>query len=139
MALAITRRDDWKLAMVLPRADPVLAGAWYAMLVLRGVLPALFAVAMGVLVGTIQRGEPLAGPLVAVGVIFVVLQVVNPLHQAIGLNLGDRTAAWLYDRLTEASVRPPGMGHLEDPKLTSDMVVAREFDLGMTGPPLSLS
>jgi len=139
MALAITRRDDWKLAMVLPRADPVLAGAWYAMLVLRGVLPALFAVAMGILVGTIQRGEPLAVPLVAVGVIFVVLQVVNPLHQAIGLNLGDRTAAWLYDRLTEASVRPPGMGHLEDPKLTSDMVVAREFDLGMTGPPLSLS
>ena len=32
-------------------------------------------------------------------------------------NLGDRTAAWLYDRLTDACVRPPGMGHLEDPQL----------------------
>jgi ABC-type multidrug transport system fused ATPase/permease subunit len=31
------------------------------------------------------------------------------------------------------------MGHLEDPKLTSDLVVARDFDLGMTGPPLSIS
>ncbi|HEX8966717.1 MAG TPA: ABC transporter ATP-binding protein, partial [Chloroflexota bacterium] len=54
-------------------------------------------------------------------------------------NLGDRTAAWLYDRLTEACVRPRGMGHLEDPALTSDLTVARDFDLGMTGPPLSLS
>ena len=63
----------------------------------------------------------------------------TPMHQAVSTNLGDRTAAWLYDRLTDACVRPPGMGHLEDPKLTSDLVVARDFDLGMTGPPLSIS
>jgi ABC-type multidrug transport system fused ATPase/permease subunit len=31
------------------------------------------------------------------------------------------------------------MGHLEDATLTSDLTVAREFDLGMTGPPLSIS
>src|SRR5205814_7563035 len=58
---------------------------------------------------------------------------------AVSANLGDRTAAWRYDRLTEACVRPPGMGHLEDPKLTNDLTVARDFDLGMTGPPLSIS
>jgi ATP-binding cassette subfamily B protein len=69
----------------------------------------------------------------------VLLQVLSPIHQAVSANLGDRTAAWLYDRLTEACVRPPGMGHLEDPKLTSDLTVARDFDLGMTGPPLSIS
>ena len=65
--------------------------------------------------------------------------MLSPIHQAVSANLGDRTAAWLYDRLTEACVRPPGMGHLEDPKLTSDLTVARDFDLGMTGPPLSIS
>src|SRR6185436_3879975 len=65
--------------------------------------------------------------------------VLTPIHQAISANLGDRTAAWLYDRLTEACVRPQGMGHLEDPSLTSDLTVARDFDLGMTGPPLSIS
>src|SRR5207302_7909936 len=54
-------------------------------------------------------------------------------------NLGDRTAAWLYDRLTGACVRPPGIGHLEDAKLTGDLTVARDFDLGMTGPPLFIS
>ena len=71
--------------------------------------------------------------------IFVLLQVLSPIHQAVSTNLGDRMAAWLYDRLTEACVRPPGMGHLEDPALTSDLTVARDFDLGMTGPPLSIS
>ena len=80
-----------------------------------------------------------AGPLALVGVVFVLLQVLSPIHQAVSANLGDRTAAWLYDRLTEACVRPPGMGHLEDPTLTSDLTVARDFDLGMTGPPLSIS
>jgi len=31
------------------------------------------------------------------------------------------------------------MGHLEDPKLTADLTAAREFDLGMSGPPLWMS
>ena len=64
-----------------------------------------------------QQGQSLAAPLALVGGVFMLLQILVPLHQAIGANLGDRTAAWLYDRLTEACVRPPGMGHLEDPSL----------------------
>jgi ABC-type multidrug transport system fused ATPase/permease subunit len=124
---------------VLPKADRPLAVVWWILLVLRGVLPALFAIAMGVLVSAVERGDPLAGGLALVGTVFVLLQVLSPIHQAVGANLGDRTAAWLYDRLTEACVRPPGMGHLENPKLTNDLTVARDFDLGMTGPPLFIS
>jgi ATP-binding cassette, subfamily B, bacterial len=132
-------RNGWKFFAVLPKADSTLAWAWWVVLVLRGVLPAVFAVAMGVLVGAVQRGESLAAALTLVGVVFVLLQVLTPIHQAVGANLGDRTAAWLYDRLTEACVGPPGVGHLEDPKLTSDLTVARDFDLGMTGPPMFIS
>ncbi len=135
----LTERKEWKFFGVLPKADPGLAVAWWTVLLLRGILPAAFAIAMGVLVGAVQRGNPLAGPLAFTGAIFVLLQVLSPIHQALSANLGDRTAAWLYDRLTEACVRPPGMGHLEDPKLTNDLTVARDFDLGMTGPPLSIS
>ena len=135
----LTLRNEWRFFGVLPKADSFLATAWWTVLVLRGVLPAAFALAMGVLVGAVQRGDTLTGPLTLVGAVFVLLQILTPIHQAIGANLGDRTAAWLYDRLTEACVRPPGMGHLEDPKLTGDLTVARDFDLGMTGPPLSIS
>jgi ATP-binding cassette subfamily B protein len=134
-----TARKEWKFFAVLPKAAPALAAGWWTVLLLRGILPAAFAIAMGVLVGAVQRGQSLTEPLAFAGSIFVLLQVLSPIHQALSANLGDRTAAWLYDRLTEACVRPPGIGHLEDPTLTADLTVARDFDLGMTGPPLSIS
>jgi ABC-type multidrug transport system fused ATPase/permease subunit len=132
-------RNEWKFAGVLPRADRPLALAWWTILVLRGLLPALFAIAMGLLIGAVQRGENLTPPLALVGVVFVLLQVLSPIHHAVGANLGSRTAAWLYDQLTTACVRPQGMGHLENPKLTNDLTMARDFDLGITGPPLAFS
>jgi len=84
---------------------------------------------MGVLVGAVQRGDPLADPLAFAGSIFVLLQVLSPIHQAVSANLGDRTA----HGSTTGSPRlraPAGHGHLEDPALTSDLTVARDFDLG---------
>jgi ATP-binding cassette, subfamily B, bacterial len=135
----LRERKAWQFFSVLPRADAALAASWWIVLALRGALPVLFAVAMGALVGAVQRGSNLAQPLALVGAVFILLQVLTPLHQAISSNLGDRTAAWLYDRLTEACVRPPGIGHLEDPRLMSDLTLARDFDLGMTGPPLSIA
>jgi ATP-binding cassette subfamily B protein len=123
----------------LPKADGTLASVWWAVVLLHGILPALFAIAMGVLVDAVQRGELLTGPLIVVGVIFVLLQVLTPLQTAVSHNLGDRTAAFLYDRLTTACARPQGIAHLENPALTADLTVARDFDRGMTGPPLSYS
>ena len=104
-----------------------------------GVLPAFFAIVAGTLVGAVQRGESVVSPLILVGIVFVPLQVLPVIHRAIGANLGSRTSAWLYDRLATACVRPPGMGHLESPKLTSDLTMARDFDQGITGPPMSIS
>ena len=132
-------RNTAKLATALFRADPALATVWSSVLLLRGVLPAGFAIGMGQLVGAVQQGAPLATPLTLVGAAFVLLQILAPIHRALSANLGDRTAAWLYDRLTDACVEPPGIGHLEDATLTSDLVTARDFDRGMTGPPLSIA
>ena len=132
-------RNEWKFFAVLPKADTALAVLWWTILVLRALLPVAFALVMGSIVSRVQRGETLAGSLLLTGVVFVLLQILAPIHQAVCANLGDQTAAWLYDRLTEACVRPPGIGHLEDPKLTNDLTVARDFDLGMMGPPLSIS
>ncbi|HZS94957.1 MAG TPA: ABC transporter ATP-binding protein [Chloroflexota bacterium] len=132
-------RQEWQFFSVLPRADRTLAVAWWIVLLLRGALPAGFAIAMGVLVGAVQHHSNLTEPLALAGTIFFLLQVLTPIHTAISSNLGDRTAAWLYDRLTDACLRPPGMGHLEDPKLAADLSMARDFDIGVTGPPLSVS
>src|SRR6266508_1409639 len=130
---------QWKFAGVLPRAGRTLALAWWTILVLRGLLPAVFAIAMGALVGAVQSGADLTRALVLFGAAFLLLQILPPAHRAVGANLGSRTAAWLYDQLTIACARPPGMGHLENAALTTDLSMARDFDLGITGPPLSIS
>lgn len=130
---------EWQFFSVLPKADRPLATAWYGVLLLRGLLPAGFAVVTGVVIAAVHGRESLAGPLVAMAVVFVALQVLTPLHNALSFNLGDRTSAWLYDRLTAACTGPEGIAHLEDPELSADLQVARDFDRGMTGPPLSTS
>ena len=132
-------RQEWKFLTILPRANPFLAAVWWSALVVRSLLPALFAVAMGLLVGAVETGGDLVWPLAGVGAVFVLLQVLPPLHLAAGTNLGSAAAAWLYDQLTVACVEPPGIGHLEDPQLAGDLTMARDFDLGISGPPLSIS
>src|SRR5580692_3624671 len=139
MIRRLTARKEWKFFSVLPKADRPLAYAWWLALLLRGTLPAVFTITMGVLVGAVQRSDSLVAPLAMVSVVFVLLQVLSPLHQAMGANLGSRTGAWLNDELAAACVAPPGMGHLEDPSLTTDLTMARDFDLGISGPPLSIA
>jgi ATP-binding cassette subfamily B protein len=130
---------EWTFFASLPRAGVGLAAAWWIALIARGVLPALFAIAMGLLAGAVQRQAPLGNALLFGGIVFVLLQITGPIHRAVSTNLGDRVAAWLNDRLTNACVRPPGLAHLENSALGSDLVIARDFDLGMTGPPISIS
>ena len=132
-------RPEWKFLAILPRANPLLAAIWWTVLVLRSLLPALFAVAMGLLVGAVEAGDGLGWPLAGVGAVFVLLQVLPPLHLAAGANLGSSAAAWLYDELTVSCVEPRGIGHLEDPELAGDLTMARDFDLGISGPPLAIS
>jgi hypothetical protein len=100
--------NEWKFFGALLKGDPLLAFAWWTVLILRGVLPAAFAIAMGVLVAAVQRGDSLGGPLTLMGVIFILLQVLTPVHQAISANLGDRTAAWLRSVDSLPSVRRHG-------------------------------
>src|SRR5436190_16755546 len=135
----VRARQEYQFFGALFRAAPGLAYGWWVLLALRGLLPAGLAVATGALIGAVQDGGSLAVPLIVVGIVFVLFQVLTPLHLAISANLGSRTAAYLYDRLITATTAPAGIAHLERPDLTTDLTVARDFDLGITGPPLSIS
>lgn len=139
MLSRLRQRQEVPFFGVLFRASPGLASLWWLLLLLRGSMPALLAVGTGVLVGAVNDGASLAGPLTFVGVVFVVFQVLTPLQQAVSANLGAVASDWMNDRLMVAAVEPPGMGHLESPELTDDLSVAREFDLGYTGPPLFIA
>lgn len=136
---SLRRRQEWQLAAALRRSDAAMSRGWWALVWVRALLPAGLSIATGVAVGAVQRHAGLAAPLAVVGVAFVVLQVAAPLHTALSNNLGHRTAAWLYDQLSDACLAADGIGHLEDPTLASDLQVARDFDRGLTGPPLSIT
>src|SRR5262245_6101141 len=94
----LRQRAEWKFFSVLPKANRPLAAGWWFVLLLRGILPAAFALATGLLVSAVEQGASLTFPLLLAGVVFVLLQVLTPLHQAVSANLGERTASWLYDR-----------------------------------------
>jgi ABC-type multidrug transport system fused ATPase/permease subunit len=132
-------RQEWAFFGAAHRAAPALSVTWWLVLVLRGLMLPLLAVATGSLVGAVNRDGSLTLPLVFVGVVFVLFQVLTPLHFAIGTNLGSRTSNWLNEQLMVACIEPPGVAHLERPALINDLTMARDFDLGLTGPPLSIS
>ncbi len=136
------RLREWgptRFFSALWRADRQLAALWWAVLVVRGVLPALLAVATGLLVAAVEVDGSLVAPLVVVSLVFVLLQVLPQWHSAISMNAGSRLAALLNDDLAAACVAPAGIGHLEDPDLTSDLTTARDFDRGISGPPMYLN
>ncbi|HZB70638.1 MAG TPA: ABC transporter ATP-binding protein [Acidimicrobiales bacterium] len=123
----------------LPLASRRLATAWWVLLVLGGALPAAFVVVIGFVVRAVEQERDLAAPLTVMAVVFVAMQVTAPLLAQVGMNLGDALSGTLNDRLLRATTSPPGMAHLERPGLTDDLTLARDFDLGISGPPLSVS
>jgi ABC-type multidrug transport system fused ATPase/permease subunit len=129
----------WQFFGVLLRADRQLTIAWWALVVLRAVLPAVFVVAMGATVSAVQHGDSLVWPLAAIAVSFIGSQAVGPMHDALSSNLGAQVSTYLHDQLMYACVGPAGLGHLENPELADELSAARDFDLGLGGPSLIVS
>jgi ABC-type multidrug transport system fused ATPase/permease subunit len=95
--------------------------------------------ATGATVGAVQQARPVTVSLALTGVVFVLMLIMNPIQTAVSMNLGNKVSTWLNEALIRACVQPPGIGHLEDPDLADDLTTAREFDRGMTGPPMYLN
>jgi len=135
----LTGSGPWQVFAALRSADPVLGAVWWVVLIARAALPSVFAIATGLLVGAVTAGSSLVAPLVLLAASFVLLQILPQLHTAVSMNLGSMVSARLNDRLAAACVAPAGIGHLEDPELAADLTTAREFDRGMSGPPMYLN
>jgi ATP-binding cassette, subfamily B, bacterial len=133
---ALRRSPGWTFLALLPKVSPGRAVAWWTLILLRGSLPAAFTLSVGLLVGALQRGSGVAAALALVGAVFVAMNALGPLHEALSADLGQRTGAWLHDRLMEACIRPPGLAHLERPDLADQLERVRRFDLGVEGPSL---
>lgn len=131
--------NEWALFRTMPEAGKFATIVWASMGFLRGTLPALFAVATGWLFSTVQTGSGLAWPLFAVGLLFVFMNALGPVHEAVSWNLGGRISRLLHNKLMHTSLTPPGLAHLENPGLAEKLSSARDFDLGIAAPPLIAS
>src|SRR5581483_3634526 len=132
----IKASPEWRFLAVFGRAASRLTALWWGFIVLRGLLPPLFAIAMGALVAAVQHHGSLTLPLTALGAVFIAMNALGPIHGTVGSLLGSRSGAWLHDRLMEACVAPAGLAHLERPDLGDELARAREFDQGIVAPPL---
>jgi ATP-binding cassette subfamily B protein len=136
---SIAQREEWQFFTELPRASMVLSTAWWALIALRGLMPALFTVCSGWLVGAVIGGRAVTVPVLYLGLVFVLLQVLPQFSVQVAANLGDRLTARLNAVLLEATTSPAGIAHLESPELTDDLTLARDYELGLSGPPMSVA
>jgi ATP-binding cassette, subfamily B, bacterial len=131
------RSAEWHLVFrVLPRAHRGLAGAWWLLVTVRALLPAAVIAATGALIGAVSGGGSPGWPLVIVAASAILILVLSPIHDAVSANLGARVGGDLHERLLRSAIEPEGVAHLEEPVLADDFTLARDFDLGITAPPI---
>lgn len=131
------RSAEWNLLFgVLPRAHRGLALWWWGLVVVRSVLPGALIVATGALTGEVAAGRRPGLSLATVAASTILILVLSPIHDAISENLGAQVGADLHERLLRAAIEPAGVAHLEEPDLADDFTLARDFDLGITAPPI---
>lgn len=139
MTTSFSDRAPIALARATWRTSRPLAVAWWGLVIVRGVLPAVLTLGLGALLRAVEAGTSTGPSLVVVAGTFALLGVATPIHTQVGAILGDRTSGLLQADLTAAVSDPPGIAHLERPNLADELVHARDFDLGIIGPPISVS
>ena len=136
--LSFRERQEWRFFACLRQADRPLATVWWALVLLRSVLPPLFAVTMGFVIGAVESDGSLTGPLAAMGECSCCSR-----WSRLSTRPWGRTSAIASPRgSTTTSPTPwsrrPASGTSRTP-LIGDITVAREFNTGVSGPPMEVN
>ncbi len=121
-----TFRLRWALVRLLPSVNWRLAVTLVVINALRSVAPVGFTIASGTLVGAVPAavdgglgspaGQRLTMALIVAATLFVLRQVLDPLHAIVGETLSRRVNGDLRRRAMQATMAPHGLAHLEDPE-----------------------
>lgn len=136
-----TRRRAPVLALSteMMRVSPALTAALALLVALTAALPVGLAVAVGVLTSALTstprvdvHTASVIRPVLVLGVVFLLLQVLPPLAQALAETLGRRVSRSVRTRVLAALDRSPDVARLEDPAV-GDLVSAINGGLVGTG------
>ncbi len=132
------------LVRLMASQNPVLFGACLVILLLTGLLPTLFTLAGGTLVGSLpgtiengfdsEAGRSLVVALVATIALFVAQQGIGSIGSTLAYGLGERVTGHLKRRVMDVVLSPPGIGHLEDPEVMSRVAAAQAVGTGQFTP-----
>ena len=127
---------------LLPAASRRLSAAVAALVVLSALLPAVFALVSGALVGSIggvmeagwgsAAGRRLIALIAALVALFVLQQVSGPGLRTLADALGRRAEGKLRLRVMAATLGPAGVAHLEDPDVVDLVTEAQSVGTGET-------
>jgi ATP-binding cassette subfamily B protein len=131
----VTDRPVPALIRALFRAAPLSAAVFAALAFLQGLLPMAFIFATGMLLEALPdfvQGEAGAGvrrgfalSLAGVTVLYALEQAAGPVRQALEDSLGFRLRDWLRRRVMSEVSSPPGLAHLENPRVSGGIERAR--------------
>jgi len=121
-----------RLLRVYVGIDRRLTALVVAISLLQGLLLPAFTVATGALAGAISDGRAAGGPLVAIGVLFTVQRLLDPLLLELASMLTRKVDEHLMQRVMRAMAAPPGLAHVEDPTVLDAALQAQGALTGYT-------
>jgi ATP-binding cassette subfamily B protein len=92
----------------------------------------LYALLVGGLVGAAATHHAVGGPLIAIGVVYAVSQILGPAREAVTGVLNRKVDDRVRGQMMAAMLRPHGVAHLEDPSLQDKLELARGIAWGIT-------
>jgi ATP-binding cassette subfamily B protein len=127
------------LLAILYRAHPRLALAWWGFILINSLLPIALTLSIGWIVESAMKGKIQPESLALLGLVFIALNMLSTIGEAVSGSLGARASEWCHRQLLQACLAPQSVSHLEQPGLMADLSAARDFDLGIAGAPLAVS
>jgi ATP-binding cassette subfamily B protein len=121
-----------RLVSLFARVNRAATALLAAIGVVQGLLLPCFTVATGALAGALRGGYSPAGPVVAIGTLFVVQRLMDPLSAEVGAALMRDVDEWLVQRVMVAVGSPPGLAHVEDPAVLDAALQAQGALTGFT-------
>jgi ATP-binding cassette subfamily B protein len=127
---------SWEVARLLPRVSLARTIVTPVVVILGGVMSAIFPVATGFVIARIipaiqsgglstAEGRGLINALAVLAGVFVFSQVYGPFQQLIIVSFARRVSLHLRSRVMNATLEPVGIAHLEDPEMLDKVSLSR--------------
>ena len=138
------RRRRWAVAKVIPTAGPRLLAGTAAAGLVSAILPTLFTIATGALVGGVPAavrggldspaGRHVQLMLLILVLLFIAQQLARPIFNVFAGLVSQRVTTGVHQRVMAAALGPPGIAHLEEPALLDKIDLARGAGTSEIGP-----